>query len=231
MKVALYMRVSTDEQTTDNQEIQLIDISKARGYTVVGSYKDIISGKKKSRPELDRMLSDARKGKFDIVLSVKVDRISRSLRDLLHIAGTLGEYNIDLKFTDQDFDISSSQGKLMFQILGAFGEFEREMIVERTKAGLRRAKGKGQKLGRPKINGMIVQKVKNLHAMKRSYREISKQVTYTTKEGKVRHVSVTQVSRILKGVPKTPPSNMEISPSDKGGVPKTSVIGTEEADQ
>ena len=222
MKVALYMRVSTDEQTTDNQEIQLVDIAQARGYTIVGTYKDIISGKKKSRPELDRMLLDARRNKFNTVLSVKVDRISRSLRDLLHIAGTLGEYKIDLKFTDQDFDISSSQGKFMFQILGAFGEFEREMIIDRTKAGLRRAKREGKKLGRPKIHGGKVQQIQRLKDEGKSIREISE----------ISGISKSSVSRTLNGgVPKTPPLKTIGSERGKECVPKTSVIGTEEADQ
>ncbi|MBN1390954.1 MAG: recombinase family protein [Candidatus Thermoplasmatota archaeon] len=76
------------------------------------------------------MLSNARRGDFNKVIAVKVDRIARSLQDLLEIAGTLGNYNVDLEFTDQDLDISSSQGRLMFQILGAFTEYEREIIRE-----------------------------------------------------------------------------------------------------
>jgi len=126
------------------------------------------------------MLRDARRKEWDKVLAVKVDRIARSLKDLLEIAGTLGQHNIGLSFTDQDLDISSSEGRLMFQIMGAFAEYEREIIIERTKAGMRRARKQGKKIGRPKIehegdfqeNGGILRE--DLRDLERSERAPSK---------------------------------------------------------
>ena len=190
---ALYMRVSTDDQTNRNQEIRLIDVVQRRGWKIHKIYLDEESGKKRNRSGLNEMLLDAKRGLFDVVLSVKVDRIARSLQDLLEIAGTLGNYNVDLEFSDQDLEITSSQGRLMFQILGAFAEYEREIISERTKAGLRRAKREGKKLGRPKIHGSKVRKVLELKEDGMSIRNIAEKVG----------ISKTQVSRILKTVPKT----------------------------
>ena len=175
MKVALYMRVSTDDQTNKNQEITLQEVAKIRGYDIVSIYQDQDSGSKKFRPGLDSLLSDSRSGKFAAVVSVKVDRIARSLRDLLDIAATLGRNNVDLIFTDQDLDITSSQGRLMFKILGAFAEYEREIIVERTKAGLRRAKREGKHIGRPSIHYMKRDKVIRLHNEGKSIRIIAKE--------------------------------------------------------
>jgi len=216
-KVALYLRVSTDDQTNENQRIRLEEISKVRGYEIVEVYLDQESGGKRSRPGLDRMLSDARRGRFKVVLAVKVDRIARSLQDLLEIAGSLGNSGVDLLFTDQDLDISSSQGRLMFQILGAFAEYERAMIRERTMAGLRRAKRQGKKLGRPKVHGSKVRKVRELREEGLSIRRISEEVG----------ISKSQVSRILS-VPKTSPPNPGVSDTGKFPVPKSSVSGTDE---
>jgi len=191
---ALYLRVSTDDQTNTNQEIRLLEVVERRGWKIHKIYLDEESGEKRNRPGLNEMLLDAKRGLFDVVLSVKVDRIARSLQDLLEIAGTLGNYNVDLEFSDQDLDITSSQGRLMFQILGAFAEYEREIISERTKAGLRRAKREGKKLGRTKIHGSKVRKVLELKEDGMSIRNIAEKVG----------ISKTQVSRILKTVPKTP---------------------------
>ena len=166
------------------------EVAKHRDYDVFQIYQDQESGGKRSRPALDQMISDARRGRFHSVLAVKVDRIARSLQDLLEIAGTLGSFNVSLSFSDQDLDINSTQGKLMFQILGAFAEYEKDIIRERTKAGLRRARREGKKIGRPKLNGMTVKKIKDLREEGLSYRKISERVTYRTGEGKVKHVSI-----------------------------------------
>ena len=200
MKIALYMRVSTDDQTNANQEIRLQELAAFRQYEIVQIYQDQESGAKRSRPALEEMLSDAQKGKFQAVLTVKVDRIARSLRDLLEIAGTLGQYNVDLLFADQNIDIKSAEGKLMYLILGAFAEFEREIIVERTKAGLRRARKAGRTMGRPKIHHEIVERVKRLHADGMSYRLIQQNVTYQTRDGKLKHISKAKIGEILEGV-------------------------------
>jgi DNA invertase Pin-like site-specific DNA recombinase len=165
------------------------------------------------------MLSTARSGKIGKVIAVKVDRIARSLQDLLEIAGKLGNYNVDLEFTDQDVDISSSQGKLMFQILGAFAEYELKIVGERTKAGLRRAKNEGKKLGRPKIHGSKAVKVMSLMEEHPDwgYRRIALEVG----------ISPASVTRIVKRVSKR---GSEKSPGSTTGidtVSKSSVLETE----
>lgn len=192
MKIVLYMRVSTDDQTNENQRIRLDETVNQRGWTLVDTYQDQESGAKRSRPGLDQLLKDARAGRFDLVLVTKVDRISRSLQDLLEIAAKLGEYNVSLSFTDQPIDISSSMGKAFFQILGAFAELERSMIIERTKAGLRRARREGKRIGRPPLHHETRNKVQRLREKGKSMREISRETglsigtvhkTLTEKEG------------------------------------------------
>ena len=228
MKVALYMRVSTEDQENENQDLRLREVAEIRGYDIVGIYTDKESGGKRSRPGLDKMIKDARRGRFNGIMAVKVDRIARSLQDLLEIAGNLGSYGVDLLFTDQDLDISSSQGKLMFQILGAFAEYEREIIQDRTKAGLRRARREGKRIGRPGIHHKTKEKVRKLRLDGLSYREISEKVTYKTKKGKVKHISRTQISRILsEGVPKRGGEKSGVTSVEEGTVSKTDVLGTE----
>jgi len=176
MKVAGYMRVSTDHQNNENQKIRLEEFATQRGYDIFAIYEDTESGGKRNRPGLEKMLKRARRGHFNMVIAVKIDRIARSLQDLLEIAGKLGEYNVGLSFTDQDIDIGSSQGKLLFQILGAFAEFERDMIRERTKAGIERARRQKKHIGRPKVNGAKVVKVRRLREEGMSMNRIAHEV-------------------------------------------------------
>ena len=219
MKVALYMRVSTEDQHNDNQDLRIREVCEVRGWDIVRVYEDTESGGKRSRPGLDAMLSEAKRGHFSGVVAVKVDRIARSLRDLLEISGSLGRYGVGLYFTDNDIDIDSSQGRLMFSILGAFAEYEREIIRDRTKAGLRRARRSGKKIGRPKIHGSKVVKIQDLHREGLSVRKIADRV----------QVSKSAVSRILReGVPKGSPSKTGGSGIENGGVPKPDVSGTGE---
>ena len=176
MKVALYLRVSTDHQNNENQKIRLVEFCEKREWEIFKIYQDEESGSKRKRPGLDSMLLDARKDLFDKVIAVKVDRLARSLRDLLEISGRLGDCAVSLSFTDQDLDISSSQGRLMFQILGAFAEYEREIIIERTKAGQRRARREGKKIGRPKIHWQTKKRILDLSDEGLSIRKISGRV-------------------------------------------------------
>lgn len=151
MKVAIYTRVSTVEQNTDNQLLELNKYCEARQYNVHKVYTDKgISGSKESRPEFDLMLSDARKRKFDILLVWKLDRLSRSLKHLLNTLDLLNSLSIGFISYSDNFDTTTAQGKLMFSVTGAFAEFERSLIQERVKLGLKRAKEQGIVLGRPK---------------------------------------------------------------------------------
>ena len=150
-RAALYVRVSTDRQTVENQTAKLTEIAKARGWQIVATFNDAgISGAKgrKDRPGLDAMLKEAQRGAFDVVMAWAIDRVGRSLIDLLGTIQHLEACKVDLYLDQQAIDTTTPTGKLMFQITGAFAEFERSMIRERVHAGLKRAVAAGKVLGR-----------------------------------------------------------------------------------
>jgi DNA invertase Pin-like site-specific DNA recombinase len=162
MRAAIYLRVSTaGEQTVENQRRDLEIAAAQRGWTIVSTFADEgISGSKgrDKRPGLDRMLKDATRGKFDVVMAWAVDRMGRSLPDLLGTLQELHGAKVDLFLHQQAIDTTTPAGKAMFGMMGVFAEFERAMIVERVKAGLARAKGlaKGKKaFGRPMISKSV----------------------------------------------------------------------------
>lgn len=158
MKAALYVRVSKLELNIDNQEKSLISYC-SRGYMEDGVLNPIeifkvyrdegVSGAKSTRPQLDIMLQDMRDRKFEAVIIWKLDRLGRSLQHLLQLLGEFNNLNIRLIIATMNMDTKSAAGRLFFQIAGAFAEFERELIKERTISGLDRAKAEGKKLGRP----------------------------------------------------------------------------------
>ena len=161
-RAAIYVRVSTDKQTVENQVLQLRQIAERRGWEVVEVYNDAgISGAKgrDQRPGLDRMLKDASKRSFDVVMAWAIDRLGRSLIDLLGTVQHLEACHVDLYLDQQAIDTTTPTGKLMFQITGAFAEFERSMIRQRVKAGLARAVEQGKQLGRPKIKDTIEKRI------------------------------------------------------------------------
>jgi DNA invertase Pin-like site-specific DNA recombinase len=162
-RAALYVRVSTDAQTVENQIRELRQVAGRRGWHVVEVYSDAgISGAKgrNGRPGLDTMLKDASRRKFDIVMAWAIDRLGRSLSDLLDTIQHLEACGVDLYLDQQAIDTTTPMGKLVFQLTGAFAEFERTMIRQRIKAGLKRAVAQGVKLGRPKIDGATERKVR-----------------------------------------------------------------------
>jgi DNA invertase Pin-like site-specific DNA recombinase len=162
-RAAIYVRVSTDHQTVENQIRELRQVAERRGWEVVEVYSDAgISGAKdrKQRPGLDRMLNDAGRRKFDIVMAWAIDRVGRSLIDLLGTIQHLEACGVDLYLDQQNIDTSTPMGKLVFQVTGAFAEFERSMIRQRVHAGLRRAVAKGKRLGRPPIKPAIEERIR-----------------------------------------------------------------------
>jgi DNA invertase Pin-like site-specific DNA recombinase len=168
-RAALYVRVSTDRQTVENQIEALTKVASARGWEVVATFNDAgISGAKgrKDRPGLDEMLKQAQRHKFDIVMAWAIDRVGRSLIDLLGTIQHLEACHVDLYLDQQQIDTTTPTGKLMFQITGAFAEFERSMIRERVHAGLKRAVANGQTLGRPE--GSLGDKTLKLEAKVRA---------------------------------------------------------------
>jgi len=149
MKAGLYLRVSTLDQTTLNQELELKKYCERESLEVYSIYKDEgISGSKTTRPELDRMLQDMRDRKFEVIVVWKFDRLGRSTAHLLQVLEELKNKNVRLIATSQNIDTSSPMGKFFFTILAGFAEMEREMIRERIKLGLERRKQQGKFLGR-----------------------------------------------------------------------------------
>jgi DNA invertase Pin-like site-specific DNA recombinase len=153
-RAALYVRVSTDGQTLENQTRELGQIAERRGWQVIETFSDTgISGAKSrdKRPGLDRMLKAACRREFDIVMAWSIDRLGRSLIDLLHTVQNLEAYGVDLYLDQQSIDTTTPTGKLIFSVTGAFAEFERNMIQQRVKLGLKRARAQGKQLGRPHV--------------------------------------------------------------------------------
>ena len=155
MKVAIYARVSTNEQTTENQVRELTEWVDRAGHEIVAIYDDNgISGAKgrEYRKEFDKLLKAAVRREFDLVAAWSVDRLGRSLQDLVGFLQELHGAGVDLYLHQQALDTTTPSGKAMFQMMGVFAEFERSMISERVKAGLARTKAKGTKLGRPRTS-------------------------------------------------------------------------------
>ena len=153
-RAVLYLRVSTLDQTTANQERELREIAGRICCDIVHVYKDHgISGAKgrDKRPAFDRLCRDAAKRQFDMVMAWSVDRLGRSLQDLVGFLSELHALRVDLFLHQQGLDTTTPAGKAMFQMMGVFAEFERAMIQERVRAGLARAKSEGKRLGRPPI--------------------------------------------------------------------------------
>ena len=154
MKAALYLRVSTKDQNTENQNRELRAAAAHLGHEIVEVYEDFgISGAKgrDKRPAFDRLHRDAARGKFDVVMAWSVDRLGRSLQDLIGFLSELHALKVGLYLHQQGLDTTTPSGKAMFQMMGVFAEFERAIFRERVLAGLARTKAKGTRLGRPTI--------------------------------------------------------------------------------
>lgn len=153
-RVALYARVSTHDQTVENQLHALRDWAAARGHTVVAEYTDQgISGAKgrDKRPALDAMMKDATRGKFDMLAATALDRLGRNLRHLVGLFGELEALRVGVFVQNMALDTSTPIGRLTFNVMGAFAEFERELNRERTRMALDRARRNGKRLGRPTV--------------------------------------------------------------------------------
>lgn len=154
MRAALYARVSTNGHGQD-PEVQLRELREyceRRGWAVAGEYTDAgISGAKDSRPELNRLLSDAHRRRFDAVVVWKFDRFARSVSHLLRALETFSALGIAFVSLSESIDTTTPAGKLVFTVLGAVAELERSLIAERVRAGLRNARAKGKRLGRPRV--------------------------------------------------------------------------------
>lgn len=182
IRAAIYARVSTTNhgQDVSLQTRELEQFAQARGWRLVDSYLDIgISGTKVKRPELDRLMADAHKRRFDVVCCWRFDRFARSVSHLLRALETFKALGIDFVSFSEQMDTSTPAGKMVFTVLGAVAELERSLIVERVKAGMRNALTKGARIGRPPItilSDVDRQAIGEAYwQSKRSFRELAKE--------------------------------------------------------
>ena len=174
-RVAIYARVSTTNHGQDVglQTRELRQFAEARGWSAAGEYIDAgVSGAKDSRPELNRLMADAHKRRFDVVCVWRFDRFARSVSHLLRALETFKALGIDFVSYSEQMDTSTPTGKMVFTVLGAVAELERSLTVERVKAGLRNAKAKGKRLGRPK-RVVDAQRVAALRSQGASWKRIA----------------------------------------------------------
>ena len=147
-RAALYMRVSTLDQHPETQGLDLRQLAAQRGYQIVQEYTDRISGAKARRPGLDQMMADARRGRFDVVLVWASDRIARSVKHYLEVLDELNRLNIEFVSFRENIDTAGPLGRAIVVIIAAIAELERSLIIERVRAGMRRARLEGQRIGR-----------------------------------------------------------------------------------
>jgi len=149
--VGLYARVSRHDkdQNPENQLIKMREFAARHGWETFRTYIDYASGAKTSRPGFDQMLRDARARWFDVIIIVRLDRLARSTRQLLNVVDDLTKRGVELICTDQDIDTTTPSGRLLFTVLAGVSELELDLIRERTKDGLARARAEGKRLGRP----------------------------------------------------------------------------------
>ena len=153
LRAVFYVRVSTTNHQ-QNPEVQLNDLRpfvEQRGWELTGEYVDRCTGSKESRPELNRLMADAKQRKFDVIVVWKLDRFARSLKHLVVALAEFESLGVQFVSLKDNLDLTTASGRLMFQIIGAMAEFERSLIQERVRAGLRNARAKGKRLGRPEV--------------------------------------------------------------------------------
>jgi DNA invertase Pin-like site-specific DNA recombinase len=144
--------VSTGDQNLDTQLLDLREFAKQRGFELVGEYTDVISGAKSKRPGLDRLMADARRRRFDIVIVAAFDRMARSVKHFLEVLDELNRLGVEFISLRENIDTGGALGRALLTIIAAIAELERSLIVERVRAGMRRAKLEGRRIGRAPLN-------------------------------------------------------------------------------
>jgi DNA invertase Pin-like site-specific DNA recombinase len=187
-KAAIYCRVSTSDQTTDNQLLELEKAAERQGWTVEAVYTETISGAATKRPQLDALMGSVMRKEIDVVMAWDVSRLGRSLQHLITLLSDIHSKDVGLYLHQQGVDTTTPSGKAMFSMMGVFAEFERAMVQERVKAGLERAKAQGKRLGRPPIPPIKIAKIKELRQQGLSMPKIAKRMGVSV--GKV-HAIVT----------------------------------------
>lgn len=175
-RVALYMRVSTTAQDLAPQRLRLKEVAERAGWEVVQEYVETISGAKSSRPELDRMMADARRRRFDMVAAVDVSRLGRSLAGLAALFEEFRQIGCDLYLDREAVDTSTPAGRALLGMASVFAAFERDMTIERTKAGMAAARARGKRIGRPPASDAVVASIRALRAKGMAMDKIAKEL-------------------------------------------------------
>ncbi len=196
MKAAIYARVSTANNSQD-PEVQLRELREycqRRGWKLTGEYVDTgISGATEKRPQLDKLMADAHRRRFDAVVVWKFDRFARSVSHLLRALETFKALGIEFVSLSEQVDTSTPTGRMIFTVLGAVAELERSLIAERVRAGLRNARAKGKRLGRPRMN-VDAARIARLRRTGASWAEISAQLG----------IGATTARRVVSSLAKNP---------------------------
>jgi DNA invertase Pin-like site-specific DNA recombinase len=179
-RVGLYLRVSSADQNHAAQRCDLLQLVQQRGWQVVEEYVDTISGVRARRPGLDRLLNDARRGRIDVVAVWAFDRLARSVRHFLQVIDELAHLHVEFVSFRENIDTTGPTGRIVLIILSAVAELERNLIIERVRSGMRRAKLEGQHIGRPKLivdrdavirdrqHGFSIRQIAKLHRLSRT---------------------------------------------------------------
>jgi DNA invertase Pin-like site-specific DNA recombinase len=201
MRAAIYARVSTANNGQDPtmQTRELREYAERRGWTIAGEYVDTgVSGRKEKRLELDRLMADAHRRRFDVVAVWKFDRFARSVSHLLRALDTFRVLGIEFVSLSESLDTATPAGRMVFTVLGAVAELERSLIVERVKAGLRNAKAKGKRIGRPRVI-VDARRIAALRGSGSSWSEIARLTGWT--KGTVQRAFYAQ--NAVPGLPKS----------------------------
>ena len=161
-RVAFYARVSTNAQHTENQLRRLHEVAALRGWSVVGEYVETVSGVAKTRPVFDKLMADARRRRFDTIAAVDVSRLGRSISGLTALFDEVRQIGVDLYLDREAMDTSTPAGRAMLGLAGVFAAFERDLLIQRTMAGLATARAKGVRLGRPPASDGILDAIRSL---------------------------------------------------------------------
>jgi DNA invertase Pin-like site-specific DNA recombinase len=209
MRLALYARVSTSngQQDPEMQLRELREYAQRREFQIVKEYTDNVSGSLESRPALNQLRIDAGQRCFDAVLVWKLDRFARSLKNLVNALAEFEALGIAFISLRDNLDLTTPSGRLMFQIIGAMAEFERSLIQERVKAGLRNARAKGKRLGRPRAV-VSESKINSLRASGASWREIAKELGLGI--GTVHRASQRRSATLCNGIPEDRPGVLHV---------------------
>ena len=163
-RAAIYARVSTEGQTPENQLVRLREVAARAGWNVTAEYVETVSGAAKARPEFERMMREVRRRRVDLIAAVDLTRLGRTTIGLLNLLDELGQLGCDLYVDREALDTTTAAGRMMYAVVAAIAAFERELLIERTKAGMARARAQGKQIGRAPASDAIVDAIRALRA-------------------------------------------------------------------